>query len=330
MKTSNKLSQLCAPALAGALLSVATPATVYAEAFPEHAIKLVVPWSPGGATDVLGRILAKGLTAQLKQTVVVENKAGAGGNIGTSAFVREKADGYSLLVATSSTNAANPHLYKRLGFDAQKDFAPVAFVANIPNVLEVPKGSRFTSVGDLLAFAKENPGQLNYGSAGVGSSQHLATSLLQHTTGASFTHIPYKGSGPAVSDLLGKQLDFMIDTGSMAQVKGGNLNALAVASKKRIPFLPDVPTFEEAGIKDMVASAWYGIVAPTGTPADVVDTLNKAVNNALKDPQIRAQLEGMGAQVVEGDNTSAEFGAFIQSEITRYAELVKMSGAKPE
>ena len=317
-------------ALAAALTAIAVPVTSHAEAFPDHAIKLVVPWSPGGATDVLGRILAKGMAAQLKQTVVVENKAGAGGNIGTSSFVREKADGYSLLVATSSTNAANPHLYKRLGFDAQKDFAPVAFVANIPNVLEVPKGSRFTSAADLLKFAKEKPGELNYGSAGVGSSQHLATSQLQHLTGASFTHIPYKGSGPAVSDLLGKQLDFMIDTGSMAQVKGGNLTALAVASTKRIPFLPDVPTFEEVGVKGMIASAWYGIVAPAGTPPEVVDTLNKAINNALKDPQTRAQLEGMGAQVVEGDNTAAEFGTFMQSEIARYGKLVELSGAKPE
>src|SRR5690606_37788209 len=145
--------------------------------------------------------------------------AGAGGNIGTAAFVREKADGYALIVITSSTNAANPHLYKRLGFDARKDFAPIAFVANIPNVLEVPQGSRFNSVSALIDYAKSNPGALNYGSAGVGSSQHLAASLLQHTTGTQFAHIPYKGSGPAVSDLLGKRLDFMIDTGSMAQVK---------------------------------------------------------------------------------------------------------------
>ena len=329
MRPNITLKTLCVP-MVSAVLATTAAGMARAETFPDHAIKLVVPWSPGGATDVLGRILAKGLTEQLKQTVVVENKAGAGGNIGTTSFVREKPDGYSLLVATSSTNAANPHLYKRLGFDAEKDFAPVAFVANIPNVLEVPKGSKFTSVTDLIQYAKDKPGELNYGSAGVGSSQHLATSLLQHITGAQFTHVPYKGSGPAVSDLLGKRLDFMIDTGSMAQVKGGNLTALAVASTKRIPFLPDVPTFEEAGVKDMVASAWYGIVAPAGTPADVIEILNKAVNNALKDPQTHAQLEGMGAQVVEGSNSSAEFAEFMKTEIKRYGELVRMSGAKPE
>lgn len=320
---------LCAT-IASAVLSVSAMSTVQAADFPDHAIKLVVPWSPGGATDVLGRILAKGLTEQLGQTVVVENKAGAGGNIGTSGFVREKPDGYSLLVATSSTNAANPHLYKRLGFDAEKDFSAVAFVADIPNVLEVPNDSKFNSASELIDYAKQHPEELNFGSAGVGSSQHLATSLLQHLTDARFTHVPYKGSGPAVSDLLGKRLDFMIDTGSMAQVKGGNLKALAIASKKRIPLLPDVPTFEEVGVKGMIASAWYGIVAPAGTPGDVVEKLNKAVNAALKNPETRSQLEGMGAQVVEGDNTAADFGKFMTSEIKRYGDLVKMSGAVPE
>ena len=323
-----KLRQILVPALvAGAV--TAAPQAVAAD-YPDHPIKLVVPWSPGGATDVLGRILAKGLTEQIGQTVVVENKAGAGGNIGTAAFVREKADGYALIVITSSTNAANPHLYKRLGFDARKDFAPIAFVANIPNVLEVPQGSRFNSVTELIDYAKANPGALNYGSAGVGSSQHLAASLLQHTTGTQFAHIPYKGSGPAVSDLLGKRLDFMIDTGSMTQVKSGNLTALAVASKKRIAFLPDVPTFEEAGVKEMIASAWYGIAAPAGTPPEIVDKLNTAINKALAVPETRQQLEAMGAQLSDGENTAASFSAFISDEIERYAGLVKMSGAKPE
>ncbi len=327
--TFEKRKAVCA-LLASAAFSVSAINIAHAADFPDHAIKLVVPWAPGGATDVLGRILAKGLTEQLGQTVVVENKAGAGGNIGTSGFVREKADGYSLLVATSSTNAANPHLYKRLGFDAEKDFSAVAFVADIPNVLEVPPDSKFKTATDLIDYAKAHPEELNYGSAGVGSSQHLATSLLQHLTEARFTHVPYKGSGPAVSDLLGKRLDFMIDTGSMAQVKGGNLRALAIASKKRIPLLPDVPTFEEVGVKGMIASAWYGIVAPKGTPDDVVLKLNQAVNAALKDPETRKQLENMGAQVVEGENSAADFASFMTSEIKRYGDLVKMSGAVPE
>lgn len=329
MIISKYVRRSLALALASAALATGAGAALAAD-YPNHPIKLVVPWAPGGATDVLGRILAKGLTEQTGQTVVVENKAGAGGNIGTAAFVREKPDGYSLLVVTSSTNAANPHLYKRLGFDAAKDFAPVAFVANIPNVLEVAKGSKFKSVKELIDYAKANPGALNYGSGGIGSSQHLAASLLQHTTGTEFAHIPYKGSGPAVSDLLGKRLDFMIDTGSMAQVKGGNLDALAVASEKRIAFLPDVPTFEEAGVKGMIASAWYGIAAPAGTPQDIVDYLNSALNKALADPEIKKQLESMGAQLSEGENTSATFAKFMTDEIERYGQLVKMSGAVPE
>ncbi|GAB2895855.1 Bug family tripartite tricarboxylate transporter substrate binding protein [Paralcaligenes ginsengisoli] len=304
-----------------------TGATANAADFPDHAIQLVVPWAPGGATDVIGRFIAKGLSERIGQAVVVNNKAGAGGNIGTTSFVREKPDGYTLLVVTSSTNAANPHLYSHLGFDPKKDFAPIAYIGSIPNVLEVPKGSPFNSVGDLLIYAKEHPNKLNYGSAGVGSSQHLASSLLVHLTGIKVTHIPYKGSGPAVSDLLGKQLDFMIDTGSISQVKAGTLKALAVASKTRLTELPDVPTFAEAGVKDMYASAWYGIAAPAGTPVKIVDELNKKINLVLKDPDINKKLEAMGVQVGPAQSPK-EFAGFMSSELSRYGELVKLSGAK--
>lgn len=302
---------------------------VHAQSYPERPIKLVVPWPPGGATDALGRLLAQRLTERLGQTVIVDNKAGAGGNIGTAAFVREKADGYTLLMATSSTNAANPHLYSRLGFDAAKDFAPVAFVAEIPNILEVPKQSPFKSVADLVAAAKAEPGKLNYGSGGVGSSQHLAGAMFKYLTGADVLHIPYKGSGPAVSDLLAGQVDMMLDTGSLAQVQAGALRALAVASRQRLPALPDVPTFDEAGVPKMYASAWYGIVAPAGTPADVVQRLNKEVNAVTATPEVKQRMESMGALVPAGQ-TPEEFSTFIQSEIARYAEIVKISGAKME
>jgi tripartite-type tricarboxylate transporter receptor subunit TctC len=302
---------------------------VHAQSYPERPIKLVVPWPPGGATDALGRLLAQRLTERLGQTVIVDNKAGAGGNIGTAAFVREKADGYTLLMATSSTNAANPHLYSRLGFDAAKDFAPVAFVAEIPNILEVPKQSPYKSVADLVAAAKAEPGKLNYGSGGVGSSQHLAGAMFKYLTGADVLHIPYKGSGPAVSDLLAGQVDMMLDTGSLAQVQAGALRALAVASRQRLPALPDVPTFDEAGVPKMYASAWYGIVAPAGTPADVVQRLNKEVNAVTSTPEVKQRMESMGALVPAGQ-TPEEFSTFIQSEIARYAEIVKISGAKME
>lgn len=330
MKSFNKTRRTLAVGILGlSLAGVFAAPTVAAAEFPEGPIKMVVPWSPGGATDVLGRFIAKGLSERIGQPVVVENRAGAGGNIGTAAFTREKADGYTLLVATSSTNAANPHLYKRLGFDAKKDFAPVAFVASIPNVLEVNKDSKFNSFQELLDFAKANPGVLNYGSAGVGSSQHLAASLLIHLTKMDAVHIPYKGSGLAVSDLLAGQFDFIIDTGSVAQVKAGALRALAVASETRLTTLPDVPTFREAGLEGMNASAWYGIVAPAGTPADVVAYLNKEINAVVQSPEVKERLEGMGAQVPAAQ-TADEFSTFVSTEIDRYGELIKISGAKME
>lgn len=312
----------------GLACAFATPAAA-AATFPEGPIKMVVPWSPGGATDVLGRFIAKGLSERIGQPVVVENRAGAGGNIGTATFTRERADGYTLLVATSSTNAANPHLYKQLGFDARKDFAPVAFVASIPNVLEVNKNSKFNTFQEMLDFAKANPGALNYGSAGVGSSQHLAASLLIHLTNMDVVHIPYKGSGLAVSDLLAGQFDFILDTGSVAHVKAGALRALAVASETRLATLPDVPTFKEAGLEGMTASAWYGIVAPAGTPDEVVAYLNKEINAVVQSPEVKERLEGMGAQVPAAQ-TPVEFAAFINDEIDRYGELIKISGAKME
>ncbi|WP_454688747.1 Bug family tripartite tricarboxylate transporter substrate binding protein [Achromobacter aloeverae] len=311
---------------AAALLAAHAPAAV-AAGYPERPIRLVVPWPPGGATDALGRILAQQLGTRLKQTVIVDNKAGAGGNIGTASFVREAADGYTLLMATSSTNAANPHLYKHLGFDAEKAFAPVAFVASIPNILEVPNKSQFKTAQEMLAYAKANPGKLNYGSGGIGSSQHLAGSMLNHAAGVNIVHIPYKGSGPAVSDLLAGQVDMMLDTGSLAQVKAGALRALAVASRNRLPELPDVPTFDEVGVKDMYASAWYGVVAPAGTPADIVDKLNHEINAILAEPDVRKTLTAMGAELGQPE-TPAQFGQFIQSEIGRYKTIVEQSGAK--
>jgi len=296
-------------------------------AYPDKSIKFLVPWPPGGATDQVARILALPLTKELGVSVFVENKGGAGGNIGTQAFLQDKADGYSMLMATSSTNAAGPHLFSNQGFDAAKDFTPVVLVCTIPNIMVVPEASPWNSMKDLISDAKQNPGKFTYGSAGIGASQHLAGAQFKTVTGLDIRHVPYKGSGPAAVDLMAGHIDMMLDTGSLNNIKAGKLKALGVAADKRIPELPNVPTMKEAGVP-MVANAWYGVMLPAGAPKDVTEKLNAAFNKVLKDPEVRKSLQGIGAQVDGG--SVAEFTKFSQSEIKRYEGIVKMSGAPKE
>jgi len=296
-------------------------------AYPDKSIKFLVPWPPGGATDQVARILALPLTKELGVSVFVENKGGAGGNIGTQAFLQDKADGYSMLMATSSTNAAGPHLFSNQGFDAAKDFTPVVLVCTIPNIMVVPEASPWNSMKDLISDAKQNPGKFTYGSAGIGASQHLAGAQFKTVTGLDIRHVPYKGSGPAAIDLMAGHIDMMLDTGSLNNIKAGKLKALGVAADKRIPELPNIPTMKEAGVP-MVANAWYGVMLPAGAPKDVTGKLNAAFNKVLKDPEVRKSLQGIGAQVDGG--SVAEFTKFSQSEIKRYEGIVKMSGAPKE
>ncbi len=307
------------------LAAACTVPAAQAQSYPDKTIRLVVPWPAGGGADAVGRAVAQALTAELGKTVYVENVAGAGGNIGTQQFIRSVPDGYTLLLATSSTNVANPYLYKKTGFDAIKDFTPIASVALIPSVLVVPSASAFKAPKDIIAAAKATPGKLSYGSGGIGASAHLAGELFKSVAKVDITHVPYKGSGPALTDVMGGQLDLMFDTGAFSHIKGGKIRALAVAADKRQPLIPDVPTFEELGIKGMIMNAWYGVAAPAGTPAAVVTKVNQAVNQALKSGDLAKRLADIGAEVRSG--TPEDFAQFWRSELVRYEALVKLTGA---
>lgn len=298
-----------------------------AAAYPERPIKIVVPWAPGGATDQIARLLSQPLSQAMGVSVIVENKAGAGGVVGTQWFVKEKADGYTLLLATSSTNAAAPHLYAKLGFDPIADFTPVISLCAIPNVMVVPTKSPWTKLQDIVDAARKSPGSYTYGSAGIGGSQHLAGAQFKTAAQIDLRHVPYKGSGPAAQDLLAGHIDMMIDTGSLGSIRGGLLRPIAVASNKRLPVLPDVPTFKEAGTP-MLASAWYGITLPREAPAEVVQRLNTELNKILQSPDIRQKLTNMGAEIDGG--SASEFASFMSTEIKRYEGIVKNSGAPKE
>ncbi len=317
-----KLNRHC---LAILLASACLAPHAQAQDYPDKSIRLVVPWPAGGGADAVGRAVAQALTAELGKTVYVENVAGAGGNIGTQQFIRSTPDGYTLLLATSSTNVANPYLYKKTGFDPIKDFTPVASVALLSSVLVVPSASPFKTPKDIIDAAKAKPGKVSYGSGGVGASAHLAGELFKSVAKVDITHVPYKGSGPALTDVMGGQLDLMFDTGAFSHIKGGKIRALAVAADKRHPLIPDVPTFEELGIKGVVMNAWYGVAAPAGTPAPVVAKVNQAVNQALKSGDLAKRLADIGAEVRGG--TPEDFSKFWRSELVRYEALVKLTGA---
>lgn len=313
-------------ALLGAIL-LGLAGLVHAQAYPNQPIRLVVPWPAGGGVDTTGRMIAHPLSQRLGQSIVVDNRAGAGGNIGTEQAARMKADGYNLLMGSNSPNAVNIHLYSKLGFDPIKDFAPIAFVSSVPNILVVPASSPARSVQDLLAMARANPGKLNYGSAGVGSSQHLAGVVFKSATKIDIVHVPYRGTAPAEADLVAGHISLMLDTTTcLPFIAAGKLRALAVASKARNPALPDVPTFDEVGLPGIYASAWYGLMAPAGTPREIIERLNRETNQVLQSPDIRKRMADFGAEI--GGGTPEEFAGFIASEIKRYEEIVRLSGAK--
>jgi len=314
-------------AVLSAIALAAAGVVAHAQGYPNQPIRLIVPWPPGGGVDTTGRMIAQPLSQRLGQSIVVDNRAGAGGNIGTEFAAHQKADGYTLLMGSISPNAVNIHLYSRLGFDPIKDFAPITFVSSVPNILVVPAASPYKTVKDLVDAAKASPGKLTYASGGVGSSQHLAGVQFRTATKIDVLHVPYKGTAPAETDLIGNQVSFMLDTTTcLPFIAAGKMRALAVASKARNPALPDVPTLDEVGVPGVYASSWYGLMAPAGTPKDILDRLSKEMREILATPEMKKRMVEFGAEI--GGGTPEDFASFIASEIKRYEEIVRISGAK--
>lgn len=291
-----------------------------AQPYPDKPIKLVVPFAPGGSVDIVGRILAQSLGEELKQSIVVENRAGAGGNIGFEAVAHAKPDGYTLLMASSNL-AVNVSLYRTIGYDPLKDFAPISLVALQPNVLMVHPSLPVKTVSELIAYAKANPGKLNFGSSGIGASQHLAGELFKSRAGVDMVHVPYKGGGPAMADLVSGRIQLMFETipSSMSYVRSGQLRAIAVTTEERSAQLPDVPTVRET-VTGVVSRGWLGVAAPAGTPQPIVDRLNGAIHKVIALPEVAKRLSDLGLQVKV--STPAEFSSFIASEVKDFRTLI--------
>jgi tripartite-type tricarboxylate transporter receptor subunit TctC len=301
--------------------------------WPNKPVRIVVPFAPGGTTDILARAVAPELTKAFGQPFVVDNRAGAGGNVGADLVAKAPADGYTLLMGTVGTHGINKSLYAKMPFDPQKDFAPITLVAGVPNVMvmNTEKAARLgiNSVADFVKYAKANPGKLSMASSGNGTSIHLAGELFKSKNGIFMTHIPYRGSGPALLDMIGGNVDVMFDNlpSAMPQIKGGKLKAFAVTSAERSGAMPELPTVEEAGkLKGFEASSWFGLLAPAGTPPEIVSRIQQEVAKALATPAIKEKMLAQGA--IPSGNTPQEFAKLIDAEITKWAQVVKASGAK--
>jgi len=327
------LARIAALVIAAALAGPAPMPALAADAlatFPSKPVRLIVPFPPGGSTDILARAIGQKLSEAWGQPLVIDNRPGAGGIIGMETAAKAAPDGYTLVMGHVGTLAANPALYKSLPYDPVKDFAPVTLIAMVPNVLVVGPAVSSKTVAELVALAKSKPGKLDYGSGGNGSAAHLATEYFKLKAGIDIQHVPYKGTAPALQDLLGGQIAFII-TGLppvLPQVKSGKLRILGVASAQRLKQFPDIPTIAESGVPGYEATQWYGILAPAATPKDVVAKLNRDVVNALKDPSVADKLAAEGANPV-GDSPG-EFAAFIRNEIDLWGKVIRATGAKVE
>jgi tripartite-type tricarboxylate transporter receptor subunit TctC len=312
---------------AGAAFAVLASSS-FAQAWPSKPIRYVVPFAPGGTTDILGRTIAEKLSVALGQPVVIENKPGAGGGVGAEMVAKSPPDGYTIMGGTISTHAINASLYKNLGYDPVRDFVPITLIARVPNMLVINPSLPAKDVKELIALLKANPGKYSFASSGNGTSQHLSGELFKTMTGVDMQHIPYKGSPPALADVVGGQVAMTFDniTTAWPLAKGGKLRAIAVTTAARSSIAPEIPTLAEAGLVGYEVGSWQGVFAPAGTPPDIIKRLNTEIVRIINSPDVREKLAALGAE--PAPNTPEEFAALVKADVAKWADVVKKSGAK--
>ena len=310
-------------ALTGIALFAAAVSSAHSQSWPSRGLRIVVPFAPGGSTDIFARLVGDRLAAALGQSVVIDNRPGAGGNIGADAVAKAPPDGYTLLMATTGVMAINNAMYKHLSYDAEKDLKPVIYIASITNVLIVPADSTLKSVGDVIAAAKAAPGKLSFASSGSGSSTHMSAELFRLMTGTELLHIPYKGSGQAMPDVISGRVSMMFENmpGAVGHIKGGKVRVLAVTGLQRTPALPDAKTVAESGVSGYESLSWSGIAAPAATPPEVIARLNREINAILANPEMRQKLAEQGAEAVGG--TPEAFGEHMSRERQKWSKVVR-------
>ncbi len=315
-------------AIAGLCLALAVPGTLMAQSYPARPITLVVPAPAGGPTDIIGRQVANVLSAQTGQNVIVENRGGAGNTLGTDFVARSKPDGYTFVVGSPSSHAIAPSIYPKLPYDPVKDFTPVALLVTAPLALTIHPSIPASNLKEFVALAKARPGQLNFGSGGSGTTSHLTGEYFNLAAGTRIVHVPYKGSGPATTDLMSGQIQMMFIGvhSSIPLIQAGKLRALGVSSGKRSELIPQLPTLNEAGLRGFQVSTWYGVLGPAGVPRNIVVTVNEALNKGMKEPALRQRLAAQGFEIVAG--TPEQFSTELAKEIETWGRVVKQSGAK--
>ena len=320
MKAWKRLAALC-------VLSLIALGSAVAQTFPSQTVKIIVPFPPGGTTDILARQVASELTQKWGVPVIIDNRAGASGTIGSEQLVRSPRDGYTLMV-TATHHVINPSLYKNLKYDTRTDFTPIALIASVPNVLVVNPSLPVKNVQELIKYAKDKPGVLSFGSAGVGGANHLAGELFKHAAGIDIVHVPYKGAAPALNDLIGGHIPMMFDSlpGVIQHIRSGQLRALGVTSLKRAPAAPEIPTIDESGVKGFDATAWFGMYAPGNMPAELTRKISGDVLEVLRSPRIQTQFAELGAD--PGTLSQPDFANFVNAEIAKWGKVIAAANIK--